>query len=80
MVAEQLAILDGKNGTAASLLRFTSNLNIIVADNDKNFSPMVDHIQSLNLKHAKKLNFQFNTTISRTAYREANEEQKKVLR
>jgi hypothetical protein len=80
VVTEQLHIIDGSNGSFPSLLRLAKQLQIVIADSNNGYSAMHDHINSLNLRFKKRLNIVYNATVSRTAYRDANEKDKLKLR
>jgi hypothetical protein len=80
VVTEQLQMLDGTNQSTPSLLRLVDQLYTVIASSNNNYKDMHDHIDSLNLKHRKRLTIVYNATIDRTAFREAKKEEQDKLR
>lgn len=81
VITEQLLLLDGRNKTGASLLNATSTLHIVIADqNPQNYSIIKTHMESLPLHYANKIQYMFNQTIGRMAFKSASKEERKVLR
>ena len=51
----------------------------IVGNDDSDYQTIRNSILELNLKNIKKINFQFNKTITRGSYKDANVETKNKL-
>jgi hypothetical protein len=79
IVTEQLQMIDGHNFSSPSLLKAVDQLQVVIADSNKDFATMENHIKSLNLRFRKKIKFLHNATVERAAFKEANQTEKAKL-